>query len=67
MAAVCAAHRAAAQAPPKMSREAAKYQDSPRGGLSCSVCTFFRRPRTCQVIDGEVSPSGWCQLFDLPD
>jgi hypothetical protein len=65
--AACAARRAVAQAPPKMSHEAAQYQDRPRGGLNCGGCTFFRRPRSCQVVEGDISPSGWCKLFDLPD
>jgi hypothetical protein len=67
VAAVCAAHRAAAQAPPQVSRETVKYQDTPRGGLSCKGCTFFRKPGACQVVEGAISPNGWCQLFDLPD
>jgi len=58
---------ATAQAPPKLSQAAAQYQNHPRGGLSCVGCTFFRRPRSCQVVDGEISPNGWCRLFDLPD
>jgi hypothetical protein len=62
-----AAHRAAAQVGPKMTRVAAKYQEMPRDGLSCEACTFFRRPASCQVVEGAVSPNGWCQLFDLPD
>jgi len=56
-----------AQVPAKMSRAAAQYQDTPRGGLSCVGCTFFRRPNACQVVEGEISPNGWCRLFDLPD
>jgi hypothetical protein len=54
-------------APVQMSRADAKYQDTPRGGLSCAGCTFFRRPRSCQVVAGDISPTGWCRLFDLPD
>jgi hypothetical protein len=60
------APRAIAQ-PPKMSQAAAHYQPTPRGGLSCIGCTFFRQPRSCQVVEGGISPSGWCTLFDLPD
>jgi hypothetical protein len=56
-----------AEAPSKTSQAAAQYQDHPRGGLSCIGCTFFRRPRSCQVVEGEISPNGWCRLFDLPD
>ncbi|MGD0108309.1 MAG: hypothetical protein ABSC06_30365 [Rhodopila sp.] len=66
-AAVCAAHRAAGQVLLKVSPAVAKYQDTPRGGLSCAGCTFFRRPASCQVVEGTVSPNGWCQLFDMPD
>jgi hypothetical protein len=58
---------AGAQAPPRVSQAAAQYQDHPRGGLSCIGCTFFRRPRSCQVVEGDISPNGWCRLFDLPD
>jgi hypothetical protein len=56
-----------AAAPARMSQAAAEYQDHPRGGLSCIGCTFFRRPRSCQVVEGDISPRGWCRLFDLPD
>jgi hypothetical protein len=65
--AVCVGNAAWAQTPPKFTREAALYQDTPRGGLSCVGCTFFRRPRSCQVVAGDISANGWCRLFDLPD
>jgi hypothetical protein len=58
---------AAVETPAKMSRTDARYQDTPRGGLSCVGCTFFRRPRSCQVVEGDINPNGWCRLFDLPD
>ena len=56
-----------AAAEPKLAQDAAAYQDHPRGGLSCAGCTFFRRPRSCQMVAGDISPNGWCKLFDLPD
>jgi hypothetical protein len=58
---------AAAETLAKLSQAAAQYQGTPRGGLSCVGCTFFRRPRSCQVVEGDISPNGWCRLFDLPD
>ncbi len=61
------ARGAIADTPPKVSREEAKYQDTPRGGMSCEACTFFRKPRACQVVTGDISPDGWCSLFDMPD
>ena len=56
-----------ARALEKIARAEAGYQDTPQGGLSCVGCTFFRRPAACQVVEGSISPDGWCRLFDLPD
>jgi hypothetical protein len=53
----------AADAPQKVSKELAKYQDSPNEGHKCSDCTFFEAPSSCKAVDGEISPNGWCQLF----
>jgi hypothetical protein len=63
-----AARPARADEPPvKISREAAEYQNTPKGMFSCAVCTFFIRPRSCKLVAGDISPTGWCKLFDLPD
>jgi hypothetical protein len=51
----------------KMSKAEAEYQDRPKNGLACAACTLFRPPRSCQVVQGDISPSGWCKFFDLPD
>ncbi len=53
--------------PNKISQAAAEYQPTPKGLFSCAVCTFFIRPKSCKVIDGEVSATGWCKLFDMVD
>ena len=50
-----------------MSQLAAEYQGAPKGMFSCAVCTFFIPPRSCKVVSGDISPTGWCKLFDLPD
>ncbi len=57
--------RAAAQE--KMSRREADYQDSPKDIRMCATCTLFLPPKSCKVVDGEVSPNGWCKLFVLAD
>ncbi len=49
------------------SQIAAAYQTTPKGMFSCAVCTFFIRPRSCKVVRGDISPTGWCKFFDLPD
>jgi hypothetical protein len=50
-----------------MSKIAAAYQNTPKGLFSCAVCTFFIRPNSCKVVSGDISPTGWCKVFDLPD
>ena len=57
----------AEEQPGKMSQIAAAYQSTPKGLFSCAVCTFFIRPRSCKVVGGDISPTGWCKVFDLPD
>ena len=51
----------------KMSQAEADYQDHPKNGLVCAACTLFRAPRSCQIVQGDISPNGWCKFFDLPD
>lgn len=49
-----------ADAADKMSKAEAEYQDTPNGILSCATCTLFDAPNSCKVVEGEVSPDGWC-------
>jgi hypothetical protein len=58
---------ASGRAQSKMSQGDAEYQDSPKTGLTCAACTLFRPPRSCEVVQGDISPNGWCKFFDLPD
>ena len=54
---------ASASAQTKASKQQAKYQDQPKGGQRCSGCLNFMPPASCRVVDGTISPDGWCQLF----
>ena len=54
-------------APVKISQIEAQYRRMPKGMFSCAVCTFFIKPASCKVVAGNISPNGWCKLFDLPD
>lgn len=48
----------------QQSKQAAGYQDSPNGGQRCADCQFFNsRNRSCQLVAGEISPSGWCRFY----
>ena len=60
---------ARAEAPPlhPVSKGDAQYQAVPRGMFSCAVCSLFVKPRGCKVVQGDISPSGWCKYFDMPD
>jgi hypothetical protein len=44
----------------KVSKAAMKYQDHPNGDQSCSTCMQFEPPSSCKVVDGTISPSGYC-------
>jgi hypothetical protein len=51
----------------KMTRQQAQYQDSPKDIMMCATCTLFEPPKSCKVVEGDVSPSGWCKAFALAD
>jgi hypothetical protein len=58
---------AAADDDNKMSKQQAEYQDSPKGIAMCSTCTLFVAPHSCKVVDGDVSPNGWCKVYAMAD
>ncbi|MGE5616807.1 MAG: high-potential iron-sulfur protein, partial [Bacillota bacterium] len=47
----------------KASKEAMKYQDKPNNGQTCDKCQFFQAPKSCSIVDGDISPKGWCTAF----
>jgi hypothetical protein len=41
-----------------------KYQNSPNGVQECANCMqFVAETNTCKVVEGNVSPRGWCTLW----
>jgi hypothetical protein len=56
-----AVSQAAAQQ--KISQADAKYQGTPKGDQHCDGCVNFQPPKACRFVQGDISPSGWCQLF----
>ena len=60
-AAATAVSQAAAQE--KLSQADAKYQGTPKGEQHCDGCANFQPPNACKFVQGDISPSGWCQLF----
>lgn len=55
-----------ARAQQKLSKQDAEYQDTPKDGHVCSGCTLFQPPSSCNVVEGDISPHGWCKLFEEP-
>jgi hypothetical protein len=60
-AAAAAAPQAAARQ--KISQADAKYQSTPKGDQRCDGCISFQPPNACKFVQGDISPSGWCELF----
>ena len=56
----------AALAQSKATKQAMKYQDQPKDGQRCDQCMQFIAPAKkgaqggCKVVEGPISPSGWC-------
>ncbi|WP_260295056.1 hypothetical protein [Sedimenticola hydrogenitrophicus] len=48
----------------KVSKEQAQYQDQPKDEQSCQKCLhFIAESNTCKLVDGQISPSGWCTFW----
>jgi hypothetical protein len=54
-------NRAVAQA--KVPQKTVAYQDKPKGTQRCDGCSNFQPPNGCKLVEGEISPQGWCSLF----
>jgi hypothetical protein len=47
----------------KLAQQAAQYQESPKNGQQCSTCALFEPPASCKIVDGAISPQGWCKFY----
>ena len=47
----------------KLTQAAIGYQAQPKGNESCGTCPYFVFPKSCVVVEGEISPSGWCPIY----
>jgi hypothetical protein len=41
-----------------------QYQDTPKGDQHCDDCVYFQPPNACGLIEGEISPHGWCTAYN---
>ncbi|MDE2183827.1 MAG: high potential iron sulfur protein [Alphaproteobacteria bacterium] len=47
----------------KLPQKVVQYQDTPKAGHQCSKCAHFHAPSSCDVVQGTISPRGWCRMF----
>lgn len=46
-------------------KAAFKYQDHPKDDQRCKDCIhFIPETNECKVIEGSISPDGWCTLYN---
>jgi hypothetical protein len=47
----------------KAAQKLVGYQDTPHGAQQCDNCSQFDPPSSCKVVDGTISPTGWCKVY----
>ena len=47
----------------KASKEAMNYADKPNGDKRCSNCLNFISPTSCAIVEGTISPDGYCTAW----
>jgi hypothetical protein len=47
----------------KESKREARYQNHPHGRERCGRCAHFLAPNGCEIVEGRISPRGWCRHF----
>ncbi|MBL6455677.1 high-potential iron-sulfur protein [Belnapia sp. T6] len=54
---------ATARAQDKLAPEMVMYQNEPKEGQRCSGCQHFQPPNACAIVNGNISPDGWCAVW----
>ena len=54
---------ARADAQSRIAQKLVQYQETPKGPQECDNCLQFVVPGSCKVVEGKISPKGWCQLY----
>jgi len=48
----------------KMSQASVQYQTQPKGEQKCGGCLhFIAESNACKLVEGPISPDGWCSLW----
>ena len=47
----------------KLAQNLVQYQDKPSDGAKCDACVNWVAPNACKIVEGVISPNGWCVAF----
>lgn len=47
----------------KLAQNLVQYQDTPKDGAICKNCTNWVEPNACKIVEGKISPNGWCVAY----
>lgn len=48
----------------KVAQSSVQYQPKPKDGQKCALCThFMAESNACKLVEGKISPEGWCTLW----
>ena len=48
----------------KVSQASVQYQSGPKDGKTCADCIhFIAESNTCKLVEGDISPAGWCTIW----
>jgi hypothetical protein len=52
-----------AEAGGKLKQTLINYQPTPKGRARCDNCAQWQAPSACKLVDGVISPAGWCSVY----
>ena len=47
----------------KYTKERVGYRDQPYEGRTCAKCVLYAGDGKCAIVEGQVSPDGWCMQW----
>lgn len=59
---VCAA-ATPGRAASKVAKNSVGYQGAPQGKFRCDNCVQWQPPAACKLVEGVISPNGWCGIY----
>ena len=60
---IAAAIIAPTEASAKVAQRSVAYRGAPNGTARCCNCVLWQPPAACKVVEGVISPNGWCSIY----